>query len=367
MLRAFAFPTPDEALTARLLPRRRSQALELYGIYLGRSSGPVRGAARRAPHASRARRTPAGIHPALRARVARAAGRGRACSRSRTRRRRRRARRYRLPADHANVLVDEDHPDLPRAARAQWSPASAACSRRWPRPTAAAAACPTRATAPTSARPGRHQPARVRDDLVDALDSRALPASHARSRRRRARVADLGVRPAAGRRSRMARRFPAPRSWASTPTRRRSRTRRANAAARRGARCASSAPTPRAWPSAGPFDPSCCSRRSTTWRARSTCCAALREGARAGRQRDRGRRARRRPPSRARRRARAHDVRLEHRALPAGALADQPSAAIGTVIRADTVRALAADAGLARVDVLPVDGGFFRLYRLRPR
>ena len=49
------------------------------------------------------------------------------------------------------------------------------------------------------------------------------------------------------------------------------------------------------------------------------------------------------------------------------ALADQPSAAIGTVIRSETVRALAADAGLARVDVLPVDGGFFRLYRLRPR
>ena len=46
-------------------------------------------------------------------------------------------------------------------------------------------------------------------------------------------------------------------------------------------------------------------------------------------------------------------------------LAEQPSAAIGTVIREDTVRALARAAGFAQVDVLPVDAGFFRLYRLR--
>jgi SAM-dependent methyltransferase len=45
-------------------------------------------------------------------------------------------------------------------------------------------------------------------------------------------------------------------------------------------------------------------------------------------------------------------------------LAETPSAAIGTVMRAETVRDLARDAGFARVDVLPVDGGFFRLYRL---
>jgi 2-polyprenyl-3-methyl-5-hydroxy-6-metoxy-1,4-benzoquinol methylase len=46
------------------------------------------------------------------------------------------------------------------------------------------------------------------------------------------------------------------------------------------------------------------------------------------------------------------------------AMADSPSAAIGTVIRAETVRQLAIAAGFARVEVLPVDGGFFRLYRL---
>ena len=47
------------------------------------------------------------------------------------------------------------------------------------------------------------------------------------------------------------------------------------------------------------------------------------------------------------------------------AMAEQPSAAIGTVIRAATVQALATGAGFPRVEVVPVDGGFFRLYRLR--
>ena len=49
--------------------------------------------------------------------------------------------------------------------------------------------------------------------------------------------------------------------------------------------------------------------------------------------------------------------------LPAS-LAEQPSAALGTVLREDTVRALAVEAGFSSVEVLPVDGGFFRLYRL---
>ena len=51
--------------------------------------------------------------------------------------------------------------------------------------------------------------------------------------------------------------------------------------------------------------------------------------------------------------------------LPAQ-LAEQPSAALGTALRADTVRELAAEAGFASVEVLPVDDGFFRLYRLNP-
>ena len=47
-------------------------------------------------------------------------------------------------------------------------------------------------------------------------------------------------------------------------------------------------------------------------------------------------------------------------------MVEQPSAALGTVMRADTVRELATEAGYARVDVLPVDNDFFRLYRLHP-
>jgi SAM-dependent methyltransferase len=47
-------------------------------------------------------------------------------------------------------------------------------------------------------------------------------------------------------------------------------------------------------------------------------------------------------------------------------LAEHPSAALGTVLRADTVRRLAAEAGYARADVLSVDHDVFRLYRLDP-
>lgn len=48
------------------------------------------------------------------------------------------------------------------------------------------------------------------------------------------------------------------------------------------------------------------------------------------------------------------------------AMAEPDSAAIGTVIREATVRRLAAGAGFGRPEVLEVDGGFFRLYALRP-
>ncbi len=46
-------------------------------------------------------------------------------------------------------------------------------------------------------------------------------------------------------------------------------------------------------------------------------------------------------------------------------MAESPSAALGTVLREDTLRALAAEAGFTEVRVLDVDGGFFRLYELR--
>ena len=45
-------------------------------------------------------------------------------------------------------------------------------------------------------------------------------------------------------------------------------------------------------------------------------------------------------------------------------LVDEPSAATGTVMRADTVREFARAAGFAGVEVLPVENDFFRLYRL---
>ncbi len=47
-------------------------------------------------------------------------------------------------------------------------------------------------------------------------------------------------------------------------------------------------------------------------------------------------------------------------------MAEQPSAALGTALRADTVRTLAAEAGYARFEVLRVENDFFRLYRLDP-
>jgi SAM-dependent methyltransferase len=47
-------------------------------------------------------------------------------------------------------------------------------------------------------------------------------------------------------------------------------------------------------------------------------------------------------------------------------LAEQPSAALGTVMRSRTVQDLADQAGYSSVRVLPVDNDFFRLYRLDP-
>jgi 2-polyprenyl-3-methyl-5-hydroxy-6-metoxy-1,4-benzoquinol methylase len=49
--------------------------------------------------------------------------------------------------------------------------------------------------------------------------------------------------------------------------------------------------------------------------------------------------------------------------LPTG-MASQPSAATGTVMRADTLARYAREAGFERVEVLPVEHDFFRLYRL---
>ena len=45
---------------------------------------------------------------------------------------------------------------------------------------------------------------------------------------------------------------------------------------------------------------------------------------------------------------------------------DDDSAATGTAIRPDTVRAYAAEAGFDRIDVLPIEHDFWRFYRLLP-
>ncbi|HEX2401433.1 MAG TPA: methyltransferase domain-containing protein [Mycobacterium sp.] len=47
-------------------------------------------------------------------------------------------------------------------------------------------------------------------------------------------------------------------------------------------------------------------------------------------------------------------------------LLDPDSAGTGTMLRPDTLRRYAADAGFTRVDVLPIENPFWRFYRLRP-
>jgi ubiquinone/menaquinone biosynthesis C-methylase UbiE len=44
----------------------------------------------------------------------------------------------------------------------------------------------------------------------------------------------------------------------------------------------------------------------------------------------------------------------------------EPSVATGTVMRPNTLRAYASDAGFADVEILPIENDFFRFYRLRP-
>jgi hypothetical protein len=51
--------------------------------------------------------------------------------------------------------------------------------------------------------------------------------------------------------------------------------------------------------------------------------------------------------------------------LPVGLL-DADSAGTGTVIRPDTVRSYAEQAGFARAEVLPIEHDFWRFYRLLP-
>jgi len=49
-----------------------------------------------------------------------------------------------------------------------------------------------------------------------------------------------------------------------------------------------------------------------------------------------------------------------------GAMTEKPSAATGTVMRSDTLRRYADEAGFRITEVLPIENDFFRFYRLRP-
>jgi 2-polyprenyl-3-methyl-5-hydroxy-6-metoxy-1,4-benzoquinol methylase len=51
--------------------------------------------------------------------------------------------------------------------------------------------------------------------------------------------------------------------------------------------------------------------------------------------------------------------------LPVG-MSEQPSAATGTVMRAETLRQYASEAGFGGVEVLPIENDFWRFYRLTP-
>jgi hypothetical protein len=49
--------------------------------------------------------------------------------------------------------------------------------------------------------------------------------------------------------------------------------------------------------------------------------------------------------------------------LPAG-MSESPSAGTGTVMRPDTLRRYAREAGFSDVEILPIEHDFFRMYRL---
>jgi hypothetical protein len=47
-------------------------------------------------------------------------------------------------------------------------------------------------------------------------------------------------------------------------------------------------------------------------------------------------------------------------------MTDEHAAGTGTVMRADTLRQCAKEAGFRKVEVLPIEHFFFRFYRLTP-
>lgn len=357
-----AVPTTEEALTARLL-QSTTRALELFGIYLGKELGLY--AALRAdgpmtpPELARA----AGIAP----RYARewleqqaVAGLLQADGSSGTPD----DRRFSLPAEHVNVLVTEDHP-AHLAPLAQMVAGIGGALERVARAyrTGAGVAYSHYGAAFRSGQAGINRPAFVRD-----LTTRWIPAApdlHAALTSERLRVADVGCG-AGWSTQAMGRAFPLAEvigfdaDEASIDDAR-------QYALEEGVRLRFERRDATTLADAGPFDVvlvlETLHDMSRPVEALKAVRAALTRGGSV---------------------IVADENVGEHFHAPAGelerlmygwsivhclpvSLAEQPSAGIGTVIRPDIVRTLAAEAGFDSVDVLPVDGGFFRLYRLRVR
>ena len=353
-------PTTEEALTARLL-QSTMQALELYGIYLGKELGLYTalksGGSFTPPELARA----AGIAPRYaREWLEQQAVAGLlhvdAAAASAD------ARRYWLPAEHENVLADDDHP----AHLAPLAQMVAGIGGALERVVAAyrtgeGVAYPHFGAAFRKGQAGINRPTFLTDLVTRWIP--AAPDLHAALASSRVRVADVGCG-AGWSTLALAGAFPKAEVVGFDADEASVRDARENAAAH-GVRARFEVRDAASLVNEGPFD-------------LVLVLEALHDMAR---------------PDEALRSMRdalapggsvivADEKVGEHFHAPADdierlmygwsivhclpvSMAEQPSAAIGTVIRTETVRALASAAGLTRFEVLPVDGGFFRLYRLR--
>jgi hypothetical protein len=273
------------------------------------------------------------------------------------------ARAYRLPAAHAEVLLDPDSPCTRAGRRCGWAAWRASCTASR-RPTAPAGACLPRLRRRLPPRHRPHEPADVRQRPGGLVPGRPRAA-----------------RPPAGPRA------PGCSTSAAAPAGRASRW---PAPTRGCGWTASTATTPRSpRPAATPPRPASAtgSLRGGRRRHRGRTRRRLRRGVRlrgAARHGAAGRGAPGGPrPARRRRRpgGRRREVAEEFTApgdeierlnygfswwhcLPASRV-ETPSAAAGTALRPATVRGWAEQAGFAGVQVMPVDHAFWRFYRLQ--
>ena len=198
-------------------------------------------------------------------------------------------RRYWLPAEHVNVLVSEDHPSPPRAARADGRRHRRRARTAWSTAYRSGGGVPYPhfGAAFRKGQAGINRPAFL-TDLVERWIP-AAPDIHARLTSTSLRVADVGMRRRLVDDRDGARVSAGGGRWGSTRTRRRSPTRgrtppgtggRQVRGPRRGDAGRARAIRPR----------SSCWRRSTTWRAPAMCCGRFATRWHAGRQRPRRRR-----------------------------------------------------------------------------